>query len=388
MSSLSSSAYRYLFVMKRLVFLFILLTTSCQASSSVPEPEKPKSTAIRGVWITNVASQVLYSSKGIQDAVNLCHEQGINHLFVVVWNKGKTLYPSQIMENTFQIPIEEGLQGRDPLREILDAAHAKNMKVFAWFEYGFAAENSGLGVHILRLKPHWASLDRAGKITTKNNFKWMNALDPEVQNFILSLILEVAKKYPDLDGIQGDDRLPALPSEGGYNPPILAQYLAETGRTKPDSDKDTHWVDWRASKLNDFMGQLYSEVKKVNPKLVVSMSPSIYPFAKTEYLQDWPTWVQNQWVDLICPQIYRYNLPAYQQELTKIVQTQVPSNQLTKLAPGMLLKIGNYTPTPELLKQMIQENRKQGVSGEVFFFYEGLKSYPQFFTQENPTTTP
>lgn len=380
----------FFFIMKHFALCILLLASSCQARPSAVNPvkEDPKpSNAVRGVWITNVASQVLYSPKGIQDAVNLCHQQGINHIFVVVWNKGKTLYPSQIMADSFQIPIEEGLRGRDPLREMINAAHAKNIKVFAWFEYGFAAENSGFGEHILRLKPYWASLDRNGATTTKNNFKWMNALNSEVQNFVLSLVLEVAQKYPDLDGIQGDDRLPAMPSEGGYNPEVLAQYFAETG-LKPTSDKEEAWVNWRAGKLTEFMGRLYKEVKKTNPKLVVSMSPSIFPFAKTEYLQDWPTWVQNEWVDLICPQVYRYNLAAYQQELTKITQSHVPKSQLSKVAPGMLLKIGSYSPTPELLKQMIQENRRQGVAGEVFFFYEGLKSFPTFFTQEYPTTTP
>ena len=44
----------------------------------------------------------------------------------------------------------------------------------------------------------------------------MNAIHPEVQQFLLDMVQEVIRSY-DVDGIQGDDRLPAMPSEGGYS---------------------------------------------------------------------------------------------------------------------------------------------------------------------------
>lgn len=224
---------------------FITLLQSCKAQEKaiIPVPAAPITlpktvSGTKGVWLTNVASQVVYSKEGIKNAVDLCKKSGINTLFVVTWNKGKTLYPSKIMNDLFKIPIEDALAGRDPLRELLDEAHAKNIKVYAWFEYGFAAENSGFGAHILKIKPHWASLDKTGNIATKNGFKWMNALNPEVQDFMLSLLKEVTLNYPDLDGIQGDDRLPAMAVEGGYNPEVLVQYKNETGANTPTNDKD------------------------------------------------------------------------------------------------------------------------------------------------------
>ena len=45
---------------------------------------------------------------------------------------------------------------------------------------------------------------------------WWNALHPGPQKFLLELFDEVVTNY-DLNGIQGDDRLPAMPSEGGYD---------------------------------------------------------------------------------------------------------------------------------------------------------------------------
>lgn len=379
-----------LFKLKNIFLIIILLgiifsIQSCKAQekNTTPTPVSPKViTGIKGVWITNVASQVLYSKEGIKQAVELCQKSGINHIFVVTWNKGRTLYPSKIMNDIFKIPIEEALVGRDPLREFIDEAHAKNIKVYAWFEYGFAAENNGFGEHILRLKPQWASLDKDGNTTTKNGFKWMNALNPEVQDFMLSLLKEAVTNYPDLDGIQGDDRLPAMAVEGGYNAEILSQYKTETGALNPTSDKDESWVNWRANRLNKFMERISNELKKINPKISISMAPSIFPFAKTEYLQDWPTWVNNGWVDIISPQIYRYDIAAYKAELSKIINTQINADKLKILAPGILLKVGTYNPSYDFLKQVIDENRRNKVENEVFFFYEGLKNNTLYFTTE------
>ena len=358
-----------------LMTLFSLSINSCKTQQITPKIFVP----VRGVWITNVDSQVMYSKEGIKEAVKVCQESGINHIFVVMWNKGRTLYPSKIMSETFKIPIEEKLAGRDPLREMLDEAHAKNIKVYAWFEYGFSAENNGFGRHILETKPQWAALGNDGKVVIKNGFKWMNALDPEVQDFMLSLLKEAIVQYPDLDGIQGDDRLPALPSECGYNEAITKQYNAETGQVAPQNHMETAWVNWRAERLNQFQKRLYFDLKKVNPKIQISMSPSIFPWSKEQYLQDWVTWVREGWVDMVCPQLYRYDLAKYQKEIQLLVGQQIPKDKLHILSPGVLLKVGTYTPTPTFLQQMIDENRKNNIQGETFFFYEGIKLHSEFF---------
>jgi uncharacterized lipoprotein YddW (UPF0748 family) len=348
--------------MKKILFgcWFFLIATNIQAQAPV-----------HGVWITNVDSQVLFSKDSIKRAVDVCKKNGINTIFTVVWNKGRTLYPSKVMKHTFDLEIDEQLIGRDPLREMIDAAHQQNIKVFAWFEFGFSADAYGKGVHILPKKPNWAALGKDGQVVVKNGFRWMNALDPVVQDFMLSLICEVVKKYPDLDGIQGDDRLPAMPSEAGYNPETLREFMSETKTTQVPEPLDSTWVDWRAQRLNLFMKKIFTEVKRINPKSVVSMSPSLYPWSKEQYLQDWPTWVREGWVEMVCPQVYRYKFDAYQREISKLL-TQIPVDKHGILFPGVLLKVGKYKPSPEFLDQMIQENRKRGIMGEVFFFYEGL----------------
>jgi uncharacterized lipoprotein YddW (UPF0748 family) len=366
----------------RLILILFVCFSSCKTDAETqPVEDRNPSNAMRGVWVTNVDSKVLYTKKGILDCVALCKKSGINTIFMVVWNKGYTLFPSKVMYDTFGVEIDPDLSGRDPLKEMVEAAHAENIKVYAWFEYGFAADYNGVGGHILKTKPNWAAQNSLGQTVNKNGFNWLNSLDPEVQKFMKDMILETVKNY-DIDGIQGDDRLPAMPIEGGYNPKTLAAYLATNNNQRPLSDTDTNWKKWRIEGLNLFMKDLYLSTKALKPAMLVSMGPSIYPFAEEQYLQNWPTWVANGWVDSVCPQIYRYDITKYKAELAKITSGQVTSDKLAKLSPGILLKVGTYTPTLEFLKAMVEANRAAGLKGEIFFFYEGLKAHPAYFDAE------
>jgi len=333
---------------------------------------------VKGVWMTNVASSALDSRENIREAVELCAKSGINNIYVVTWNRARTIYPSAIMKEKFGISIMERFSGRDPLREIIDEAHAKNIKVHAWFEFGFSSSYKENGGMILKKYPEWAALNKDGKLVSKNGFEWMNAFNPEVQQFISSLIKEVVTNYP-VDGIQGDDRLPVVPSESGYDSYTINLYKSQHNGMEPPSDsKDREWINWRADLLTDYLGKLYKELKSIRPDLIVSMAPSIHPWAKEQYLQDWPKWMALGIVDYVFPQVYRYNINAYSttlQEQVKLLKEGVKD----KFFPGVLLQVNGKSPSEGFLDSMIVENRRNGIKGECFFFFEGLKKHPEYF---------
>lgn len=338
--------------------------------------------AVRGVWLTNVASDALFSKEKIEDAVAYCHKIGLNTIFVVTWNKAMTTYRSQVMKQLTGIEIDPELDpnqtGRDPLQEVIEEAKKYGIKVFAWFEFGFSSSFQENGGILLKNKPQWASMNSTGELTSKNGFEWMNALDQEVQDFILSLVLEVVNNY-DVDGIQGDDRLPAMPSEGGYNPEIIEAYKKDHfGAAPPDYHKDYSWIQWRSERLNVFMKRLYEEVKERDPNCIVSMAPSIFPWSKEEYLQDWPTWVNFGYVDMIVPQVYRKDSLSYSRTLTSNIEYVLPEKRHL-VYPGILIRVDSVQPSEQLLEFMINENRRHGMNGEVFFFYEGLREYEEIF---------
>lgn len=345
-------------------------TTEYTILSTITEQE----TGVRGVWITNVDSNVLNSKEGIEEAVAICDELNINTIFVVTYNKATTTYPSQVMEDLTGTRIASQYTGRDPLREMIDAAHAKDIKVLAWFEYGFAAFNGSPGP-ILNAKPEWAAINSDGEQVVKNNFYWLNSLLPEVQNFMDDLVLEVVTNYPDIDGVQGDDRLPAMPSEGGYDTYTRAEYAAENGGNQPPDDRlDPQWLQWRADRLNTYAENLYNSVKAINPNCIVAHSPSPLGFGFREYLQDYTAWVNGNYSDIISPQLYRRDnqgLAVYtgllQDQISRVGDANKPI-----FYPGVLSYLGSYVPTEDFLAGMILENRNNGINGEVHFFYNTL----------------
>lgn len=368
------------------VLIILGLVTNCKSSGpdslNNPNPvnpnpvetvkvlELPKSD-FRGVWLTNVGSEAMKTEANIQKMINNCQKFGINNIYVVVWNKGLTMYPSKVLEEYIGIKQDPIYNNFDPIAKIIQLAHQKEIKVHAWFEFGFSfAYNDPSSTWIQRY-PTWLGRDSKGDILMKNNFMWWNALDPEPQNFLLKLIEEVIANY-DIDGIQGDDRLPAMPSEGGYDENSQAMYFAEKNTLPPANTKDPVWIQWRADKLSQFAKKIYTRVKELDSKLIVSWAPGIYPWAKNEYLQDWPAWLRGGYADYIIPQLYRYKLEDYK-AITDQLIAEFNEEELKKIYAGVLTGLGGgYRIEDQLLLDMINYHRSKGLNGEVFFYYESF----------------
>ena len=353
-----------------LTFLFYLFLLSASAQKEI----KP----IRGTWVTNVASDALHSKKNIRKTVSLCKKMGLNAMFVVVWNDGVTMYPSKVVQSYTGIKQDPVYKGFDPIREIIKEGHRQGLQVHAWFEFGFSYAYKDTASPWFGINKHWQSRNSKGELLQKNGFYWWNAIHPEVQRFMTELVLEVVTNY-DVDGIQGDDRMPAMPAEGGYDEFTKALFKKETGTDVPLDAKEPAWLQWKADKMSNFGKQLYHAVKKAKPGCLVSWAPSIFPWSKEEYLQDWPTWLRGGYADFIMPQLYRYNLTAYENVL-KELNRQVTTEQKNVVFPGILTGLGDgYRITDAMLKEIIQLNRKYGFQGECQFYFESLKSNQKMY---------
>ncbi|MFU8859446.1 MAG: family 10 glycosylhydrolase [Cyclonatronaceae bacterium] len=330
---------------------------------------------LRAVKITNVDSQVLFSDEAIAAAMDFLAATGINAVLPVVQNAGWTQYPSDVMEREFGVRIDPRFAGRDPLGVLVREARRVGIEVYPWFEYGFASIYSGgtppHGGHIIAEKPHWATFDRNGNHCTKNGFDWMNGIHPEVQDYIIELAMEIINNY-DIDGIEFSDRMPAMPVECGYDDYTTALYRSEhNGADQPFNFRTTSWRTWRAGKLNDFYARFRDSVKTRDPDLFVASSPSVYPWAFSEYLQDPPTWISNGTIDHWIPQFYRQNLADYRIEVNRAVEQAGDRRDI--LIAGILMNVGSYTVPADTLRLFMEVNRAAGIRGEGFFFYEGLR---------------
>lgn len=368
--------------MKTKIIMFLLL--------SLPIWMQAKQQGIRGVWIPAPRfTSVLHSYQNMKDFVNLLDNLNMNSVFLVSYAETKTIFRSEVLTKySTYLTSEEGYlladyvkdyksPTNDPVRDLLDEAHKHGIKVFFWFEYGFMGE--GRPIHadnpLLAKNPHWLGRDNQLKPANYNEHDYyFNAYNPAVQNFIIELIEEALELYPDLDGVQGDDRLPAMPRNSGYDEYTVALYQSQhEGALPPFDYNDTAWVRWRLDILNAFARRLYRSVKSKNPKTMLSFAPNPYPWCEEKLMQEWPKWCNDGICDLLAVQCYRYSVDAYRATLTEVLKyvKEYASKQL--LAPGMILMEGsNANMTPELLLEQLHINRELGVDGEIYFYNQAL----------------
>ncbi len=328
---------------------------------------------IRGIWLlSHFNSPVLTSKSNIKNALDFLEESGFNTLFVAVWNRGYTAFKSEVMvKHGFPQQDPQYIElGIDPLKEIINQAKGRNFAIFPWFEYGFAASPQTNGGHILTLKPEWSAIAQSGDKVRHGGLTWMNSLNMEVQQFITDLLLEVIEKY-EIAGIQGCDRLPALPHLGGYDPETKHQYRNCFDCNPPSQTKQRGWVKFRANLLTDYLKRLHNAIKTKDSNCIISIAPCPFQFGLDNLLQDSETWLQQGIVDFLCPQWYRENFPKYRIEVDK-VSKKFSSSMIKKLVPGIAFTANRTNLKASDIIKCVNYNRAKGLGGQVFFFYEGL----------------
>lgn len=341
------------------------------ANTNINNNNQQQTSEIRGVWLTNVDSDVLFSSANTKQAVDRLAEMNFNTLYPTVWQGGYTLYPSKVAEKTFGVKIDPtpGLQQRDMLEEIIKEGHAKGLKVIPWFEFGFMAPANS---ELARQHPDWLTKQSNGELVKMEGIEprvWLNPLHPEVQKFIIDLVVEIVANY-DVDGIQFDDHF-GLPAEYGYDDLTVQTYTKELKGLKPSDDyKETFWVRWRADKINQVMEKVFYAVKAVKPKCIISVSPNPLHFALPAYLQDWFTWERKGFIEELVLQVYRPDLDRFRWELQRaeviLAKSHIP------VAIGILSGLRNQGVPINTIQQQVDIVRQEGFAGVGFFFYESL----------------
>lgn len=374
---------------KKLLFLFgwLLLSSVCIAKNELKE-------GIRGVWVPAPRfTSVMHSYKNIIDFVASLEKLNMNSIYLVSYAGDQTIYSSKVLTKystykssqesnmltpyikDYNIPLKSPTG--DPLRDLLNEAHKRNIKVFFWFEYGFMGEGKPISKDspVLAKNPHWIGLGNDGQPSNYNKSDYyFNAYNPAVQNFLIDLIQEALRLYPDLDGIQGDDRMPAMPRNSGYDAYTISLYQSEhNGAIPPNDFNEPSWIRWRLDILNNFGKKLYRSVKELNPKAMVSFAPNPFPWSMDNLMQEWPQWCKDGICDLLAVQCYRYNADAYRATVTQVLKYIRENNPSQIFAPGIILMEGKAVKmTPELLAEELAINRELGINGEIYFYNEAL----------------
>ena len=335
----------------------------------------PKQKEIRGVWLTNIDSEILFSKQGIDSAIERLNRVNFNTIYPTVWQGGYSLYPSQVAETVYgeRIYPDSRLQGRDMLEETINKGHQLGMTVMAWFEFGFMmpADSS-----LVKRHPEWLTQRQDGtqiEIKGEDEIVWLNPFHPEVQQFILDLVTEIVSNY-DVDGIQFDDHF-GLPVAFGYDDYTTGLYQQDINLNPPDEARDSFWVRWRADQLNEFMGRVFHTVKAVNPDCLISVSPNPLHFSLPAHLQDWFTWERKGYIEELVLQVYRPDLERFVDEL-KRTEVQLANSHIP-VAIGILSGLKGRPTSMEMIEKQVQTVRDRGFDGVSFFFYESLWNWAE-----------
>lgn len=327
-----------------------------------PAPAQP----LRAVWFTLNDMGTLRDGPKLEEAVRQLGRLGFTTLYPVVWNGGYTYSASTVtQQRQLQSFTLRGLQGQDPLAELIRLARAQGMQVLPWFEFGFMAPPTS---ELALRHPQWLTQKRDGGTTSMSaagEVVWLNPFRPEVQQLLIDLMVDVVRLY-DVDGVQFDDHF-SLPNAFGYDPFTRALYRKETGRAVPANPQDAAWVRWRADKLTAFLRRLRTALKTQNPRLIFSLSPNYADFAYKLQLQDWRAWVKAGLVDEVVVQLYRPDLESFTAELGR------PEFAETKVPMAVALMAGQrQRPSDLLLLQgKVAAARQRGL-GVAFFHYAPL----------------
>ena len=345
---------------------------------ATPEGDRPRITneqmangEIRGVWLTNIDSEVLFALENVAAAIARLGDLNFNTVYPTVWNWGYTLYPSQVAEKVVgsKIDPDPGLRDRDVLAEIIRHSRAKNLRVIPWFEFGFMAPADS---ELARRRPEWITKRSDGtqvKMEGAHPRVWLNPFHPEVQQFLIDLIVEAVRKY-DIDGIQLDDHF-GLPSEFGYDEFTVALYKQENNGKEPPSDpKDPEWLRWRADKITAFMEKLFKAIKSEKKEVIVGLSPNPQNFSYREFLADWSNWEQKGLIEELIVQIYRSDRNALMAELQD--ESIQKARKHIPVAIGILSGLKGRPIAMADIADQVNIVRNQGYAGVSFFFYESL----------------
>lgn len=327
---------------------------------------------LRGVWLTNVDSDVLFEAEKTAEAIALLAQANFNTLYPTVWNWGYTLYPSKVAEGFTGLALDPtpGLQGRDILKEIVAEGHEQGMSVIPWFEFGFMAPADS---ELAQRHPQWLTQRQDGSTIwwegDVHQRVWLNPLRPDVQEFMTDLIVEIVSNY-DIDGIQLDDHF-GYPSELGYDEYTVKLYQAEhSGKLPPTDPQDPDWVKWRADKITAYVETLFQAIKQHNPQAIVSVSPNPQDFSLNSFLLDWHQWERKGLIEELIVQVYRDSNDSFIRELQQ--PEIIAAKSHIPVGIGVLSGLKGRPILWDKIYKQVNIARKHKFSGVSFFFYESL----------------
>ena len=375
-------------------------------------PEEPGEPTphMRGLWVLAEGSyRVLDDPARIEPLLERARTLGVSDLFVQVYRGGRVFYPTSH-------PIESALATADgappapeadALRQLLDAAHERDLRVHAWVNV-LSLSTRRQARLIEELGPSAILVDRLGRSILDypeldlpepdRRFYRMGTrgvyLDPalpRVRERLVAVFHDLVTRYPELDGLHLDyirhpGVLPFSPGsrfgvglEFGYGAETRALYTAETGHPDPIEGADpgtvraaNQWDAWRRDQVTTLVDEISATARAAHPELVISAA--VIPYVDRAYLslaQDWRRWLESGAIDRAIPMVYTLDDRLFRYQ----VETFAGWPGADRIWAGVGVWL--FANHPERAHRQLEILRATGLSGEVLFSDDALSEAPE-----------
>jgi len=250
----------------------------------------------------------------------------------------------------------------DPLALAVAEAHKRGLELHAWF-------NPYRALHPSAKSPvaaNHVSKTRPSLVRTYGKHLWLDPGEKAVQDYSLSVVMEVVKNY-DIDGVHFDDYFYPYKELDAAGKELEFPDEATWRKYGAGRNRD----DWRRDNVNLFVQRVHRSVKDAKPWVKFGISPfgiwrpgyppQIKGFDQYDKLYaDARAWLMNGWVDYFAPQLYWAIEPPAQSFPVLLNWWGEQNSKQRHLWPGLnTYNVGRKWRPDEIVNQ-IQLTRKQG----------------------------
>lgn len=376
--------------------LIWLMLLDHSPSFAQPGANPPPKRELRGAWIATVKNLNWPSQPGLsaaaqqQELVHLFDEMqkmNLNAVFVQVRPCADAFYPSRYAPWSAYLTGTQGKDpGYDPLAFMIREAHDRKLQLHAWlnpYRVSFKDQLDELAPdNPARLHPDWV-LSYGGKLS-------FNPGLPMVRECLENSVLEIVKNY-EVDGVHLDDYF--------YPYPVAGQSFPDDATYQQyGSVNFANIGDWRRDNVNRLISEISAKIAGINPAVQFGVSPfgvwrnkAVDPTGSdtsagvSDYdnlYADTRTWIKNQWIDYIAPQIYwtiGFKAAAYD-KLVPWWSNEVAGTSVSLYIGHAIYKINSnaagWELPDEIPNQLLLNRQYSEVKGSIFYSLKSLLADP------------
>lgn len=355
------------------------LLKTASASLALIEPMLYESLKIetRGMWVDNFTIDRFYSREDIAKHLDELKAINVNIIFPDVYGNGAAIYPSKVVPQ--QKRFQTFFNGQDILKIIIEEAHLREIEVHPLVRI-FALHNGA--EHFIDDKLTWLDRTSTGSFTLSNGYYWLCPGYPDVREYNIAFLKELATNY-DIDGIHLD--YIRFDADFGYNAFVRELFKSFYGIDPVDIQSDRLkeiFTVFKAQFVNKFVERAFNEIKAINSKILVSAAvASPYSWGKKDLGQDWLNWVLNRHINFLTPMSYRSNVEQY----SSLVKSEINTIEgKTYIYTGL----GIYLYNDKVLGGQIQAGRDVKMSGQAVFSTANMKPWHYEMLKNGPWREP